>query len=210
MQTLEKSVSIVDDDPAIRDALSVVLNMEGYTVNAYSSGEEFLSDAKSKVPSCVILDVHMPGRSGVDILSGLTASNFPAPVFIISGQGDIPTAVSAVKEGAFDFIEKPFDADSVLERVAEAIEVTSNNANQKRNFSDFPGAEQLTPREWDVLRQITEGASNKEAGRTLGISSRTVEVHRARIMDKLTVRNTAELVRLVLTGKIHGEDCETV
>ena len=194
----QKSISIVDDDPAIRDALSVVLNMEGYAVNTYSSGEEFLSVAEREVPSCVILDVHMPGRSGVDILSGLKASNYPAPIFIISGQGDIPTAVSAVKKGAFDFIEKPFDAESVIERVAEAIETSLHGSN--KNLKSFPGSTLLTPREWDVVKQIADGASNKEAGRALGISSRTVEVHRARVMEKLGVRNAAELVRLVLTG----------
>ena len=203
MLTEQKSISIVDDDPAIRDALSVVLNMEGYMVNTYSSGEEFLSVAEREVPSCVILDVHMPGRSGVDILSGLKASNYPAPIFVISGQGDIPTAVSAVKKGAFDFIEKPFDAESVIERVAEAIETSALGSN--KNLKDFPGSKLLTPREWDVVKQIADGASNKETGRALGISSRTVEVHRARVMEKLGVRNAAELVRLVLTGETPEE-----
>ena len=194
----QKTISIVDDDPAIRDALSVVLNMEGYTVNTYATGEEFLSVAEEEVPSCVILDIHMPGRSGVDILAGLKDNNYPAPIFIISGQGDIPTAVAAVKKGAIDFIEKPFDVESVIDRVAQAIETTTNVGNN--NLKDFRFSEKLTPREWDVVNYITDGASNKEAGRAMGISSRTVEVHRARIMDKLQVRNVAELVHLVLTG----------
>ncbi len=194
----QKSVSIVDDDPAIRDALSVVLNMEGYAVKTYATGEEFLSVAEKEIPSCVILDIHMPGRSGVDILAGLKAANYPAPIFIISGQGDIPTAVSAVQKGAVDFIEKPFHAESVIERVAEAIETSVHV--RKSDMKEFKRSELLTPRERDVVNQISCGASNKEAARALGISSRTVEVHRARIMEKLQVRNAAELVHLVLTG----------
>ena len=194
----QKSISIVDDDPAIRDALSVVLNMEGYAVNTYATGEEFLSVAEQEIPSCVILDIHMPGRSGVDILAGLKAANYPAPIFIISGQGDIPTAVSAVQKGAVDFIEKPFHAESVIERVAEAIETSIHV--RKNDMKEFKRSELLTPRERDVVNQISCGASNKEAARALGISSRTVEVHRARIMEKLQVRNAAELVHLVLTG----------
>ncbi|MEP3275089.1 MAG: response regulator [Stappiaceae bacterium] len=203
MPTEEDSIYIVDDDPAVRDALSIVLKMEGYAVTEFSSGDEFLTVAKTEIPSCVILDVHMPGRSGIDILSGLKAEHYPAPIFIISGQGDIPMAVSAVKQGAFDFIEKPFDADSVLQRVAEAIKATARMRAQAESGSslNFPGVDLLTPREQDVLKEISGGASNKEAGRTLGISPRTIEVHRARIMEKLSVRNAAELVRLVLTGK---------
>ena len=140
----------------------------------------------------------MPGRSGVDILAGLKAANYPAPIFIISGQGDIPTAVSAVQKGAVDFIEKPFHAESVIERVAEAIETSIHV--RKNDTKEFKRSELLTPRERDVVNQISCGASNKEAARALGISSRTVEVHRARIMEKLQVRNAAELVHLVLTG----------
>lgn len=194
-------VYIVDDDPAVRDALSIVLKMEGYVVSEFSSGEEFLRVAQSDIPDCVILDVHMPGRSGIDILSGLKADHYPAPIFIISGQGDIPMAVSAVKQGAFDFIEKPLDADSVLQRIEEAIKATQRIQAQDGTAWAFPGVDLLTPRERDVLKEIADGASNKEAGRTLGISPRTIEVHRARIMEKLNVRNAAELVRLVLTGR---------
>ncbi|MEM6665677.1 MAG: response regulator [Pseudomonadota bacterium] len=199
--TEAKLVHIVDDDSAVRDALSVVFEVEGYATGGFANGNEFLDATNSETPDCVLLDVHMPGKSGLDILRELQNRKFPAPVFIISGQGDIPMAVQAIKDGAFDFIEKPFDATTVLERVAEAISASARKTDVADNpgLTVFPGRELLTPREAEVLNQIASGASNKEAGRTLGISPRTVEVHRARIMEKLGARNAADLVRIVLS-----------
>lgn len=194
-----RSVFIVDDDPAVRDALMIVFELEGYQVSGFDTGEAFLAAAQSNVPSCVILDVHMPGRSGIDILTQLNAEHYAAPIFIISGQGDIPMAVAAIKNGAHDFIEKPFDSDTVLERVSDAIAARANIRDQDEEKTVFPGHELLTPRESEVLLQITKGASNKEAGRLLGISPRTIEVHRARIMEKLGAKNAADLVRIVLS-----------
>jgi two-component system, LuxR family, response regulator FixJ len=192
-----EAIYIVDDDPAVRDALSVLFNMEGYVVETFSDGDTFVKSASKSVPACVMLDVHMPGRSGIEILKALNAENYPAPIFIISGQGDIPMAVEAIRNGAFDFIEKPFSAETVIERVKESIAAMKNRAAEDTTYS-FQGAELLTRRELEVLKEITDGASNKEAGRTLGISPRTVEVHRARIMEKLGARNAADLVRIVL------------
>ncbi|SDT94393.1 response regulator transcription factor [Stappia sp. ES.058] len=193
-------IHIVDDDPAIRDALSLVFDMEGYTVDTFDNGDAFLGAVGSAAPCCVILDVHMPGQSGIEILRRLHGDGFTAPVFVISGQGDIPMAVEAIKHGAHDFIEKPFDADTVVTRVRDAITAVGKSAAAPGHPSGaFPGADTLTPREREVLTEITAGASNKEAGRTLGISPRTIEVHRARIMEKLGARNAADLVRIVLT-----------
>jgi len=208
MQTAQKTIFIVDDDPAIRDALSVVFTLEGFSVCVYSNAGDFLNAARLSAPDCVLLDVHMPGKSGLDVLKELGAEAFSAPVFIISGQGDIPMAVRAIKDGAFDFIEKPFDADTVVRRVDEAIVAAVRQAPAPDNGApgcsgdhseDYSGV--LTPREQDVLREITGGATNKEAGRRLGISPRTIEVHRARIMEKLGARNTADLMRIVLAGE---------
>ncbi|MEP2706696.1 MAG: response regulator [Roseibium sp.] len=197
MKADAEAIYIVDDDPAVRDALSVLFNMEGYVVESFSDGDAFITSASKSVPACVMLDVHMPGRSGIEILKALNAEHYPAPIFIISGQGDIPMAVEAIRNGAFDFIEKPFSAETVLERVRDSIA-----AMKQRKDPDatqvFQGAELLTRRELEVLKEITDGASNKEAGRSLGISPRTVEVHRARIMEKLGARNAADLVRIVL------------
>ncbi|MTI18830.1 response regulator transcription factor [Rhodobacteraceae bacterium RKSG542] len=199
MTSLPSVIHIVDDDPAVRDALSLLFETEGFTVGAYANAEEFLGAVEEEKPAAVLLDVHMPGRSGIDILKELNAEKFPVPIFIISGQGDIPMAVEAIKNGAYDFFEKPFDVEGVISRVREAIS-SSNKTGSSGNFN-FPGAENLTPRERQVLGEITSGASNKEAGRNLKISPRTVEVHRARIMEKLGARNAADLVRIVLTGQ---------
>jgi len=192
-------IHIVDDDPAVLDALSIVFDSEGYSVIAHENGDAFLEIA-SESPACVLLDVHMPGRSGLEILKMLQARNYPAPIIVISGQGDIPMAVSAMQQGAVDFIEKPFDANRLLSKVKRALEQYAPDAAAAPNATaPFAGEELLTPRERDVLHQIASGASNKEAGNRLGISPRTVEVHRARIMDKLGARNAADLVRIVFS-----------
>jgi FixJ family two-component response regulator len=194
-------IFVVDDDPMVLNALSVVLSREGYQVTGFAEGASFLAVAKSRTPICVILDVHMPGQSGLDILKELNAQQYPAPIFIISGIGDIPMAVEAIKNGALDFIEKPFDATTVVTRVREAVEAWSRRAKSNGNTlpREFPGQDLLTSRERDVLSQIAAGSSNKQAGRELGISPRTIEVHRARIMEKLGAKNAADLVRIVLS-----------
>lgn len=199
-------IHIVDDDPSVRDALSVVLTLEGYHVTGFADGHSFLAAARNRLPACIILDVHMPGRSGLDILKELNAKHYPVPIFIISGQGDIPMAVEAIKHGALDFIEKPFDAETVVTRVRDAIAAAarrSAGAGPADALAQFPGSELLTAREREVLNLIAAGASNKEAGRQLGISPRTIEVHRARIMEKLGAKNAADLVRIVLSEARH-------
>ena|SRR5436190_3688959 len=206
-QGQNNEIIIVDDDPSVRDALSVVFSLEGYHVTSFADGQSLLTAARARTPSCILLDVHMPGRSGLDILRELNAQAYPAPIFIISGQGDIPMAVDAIKAGALDFIEKPFNAETVVSRVREAIQAWDRR-RESGGGSDllgaaFPGRDMLTPREREVLAQIAGGASNKEAGRHLGISPRTIEVHRARIMEKLGAKNAADLVRIVMSEARH-------
>ena len=195
-------IFVVDDEPAVLDALSVVLRLEGFQVRGFAESAAFLAAARASTPACILLDVQMPGRSGLDVLKELNAEHYPAPIFIMSGQGDIPMAVEAIRSGALDFIEKPFDADTVVTRVREAIAAWARRKNGA-GVADFAslqffGQEQLTPREREVLTQIAAGASNKEAGRELGISPRTIEVHRSRIMEKMGAKNAADLVRIVL------------
>jgi FixJ family two-component response regulator len=194
-------VFVVDDDPMVLNALSVFLSREGYRVAGFSDGASFLDAARSRTPICIILDVQMPGKSGLDLLKELKAQDYPAPIFIVSGSGDIPTAVEAIKRGAFDFIEKPVNASTVVTRVREAVEAWARRNGNGNLPHVFPGHEQLTSRERDVLAQIAAGSSNKQAGRELGISPRTIEVHRARIMEKLGARNAADLMRIVLTER---------
>jgi two-component system, LuxR family, response regulator FixJ len=202
MDQTQGEIFIVDDDPLVRDALSVVFTLAGYKVRAFADGASFVAAARAEVPACIILDVHMPGRSGLDILRALNAEHYPTPIFIISGQGDIPMAVDAIRSGALDFIEKPFNGETVVTRVREAIEARTRRSEAgglEALAAQFPGRDLLTPREREVLGKIAEGASNKEAGRLLGISPRTIEVHRARIMEKLGAKNAADLVRIVLS-----------
>src|ERR1700687_1209685 len=153
----DHEIFIVDDDPAVRDALSVVLTLENYQVTGFAEGATFLAAARTRTPACIILDVHIPGRSGLDILKDLNAEHYPAPILIISGQGDIPMAVDAVKSGALDFIEKPFDAETVVTLVSDAIAASERRRNATSPdglTANFPGRELLTPREREVLGQI--------------------------------------------------------
>jgi two-component system response regulator FixJ len=197
-------VFIVDDDASVRSALAIVLNAEGFATTGFSDGESFLAEARARTPECVLIDVHLPGYSGLELLKQIDAHHYPAPILIISGLGDIPTAVEAIRSGALDFIEKPFEPGAVVARVRDAIRGWQNMAADESLLArDFPGHERLTTREHEVLGRIAQGASNKEAGRELGISPRTTEVHRARIMEKLGAKNAADLMRIVL-GKGRG------
>src|SRR5882762_2340984 len=196
-------IFVVDDDPAVRETLSMVLTAGGYQVICFAVGAALLAVARSRRPSCILLDVNIGGKSGLDILKELHGEDYPAPIFMISGQGDIAMAVTAIKNGALDFIEKPFRGSEIVARLDEAIEAyarrQAENSASRIATLHFPGREPLTRREREVLAQFTAGASNKEAGRHLGISPRTIEDHRANIMKKLGARNAADLVRIVMT-----------
>jgi len=197
-------IFVVDDDPSVRAALAVVLGAEGFVTTGFPDGESFLSSAGARTPACLLLDMHLPGCSGIELLKKIDAHHYPAPVLMISGVGDIPTAVEAVRNGALDFIEKPFDPAAVVARVRDALRGWQSFGTEDASLTrDFPGHERLTAREREVLARIAQGASNKEAGRELGISPRTIEVHRARIMEKLGAKNAADLMRVVL-AKAHG------
>ena len=195
---------IVDDDEMPRNALSVMFTLAGYRVREFANAEAFIAAARASQPAGVLLDLHLPDKSGLDALKELDAQNYPAPIFIISGDGDIACAVEAVKSGAFDYMLKSSGARAIVSRVGDAIAGFAKRNTPVNGTSgvlfDFPGQTRLTPREREVLAQIAAGASNKEAGRRLGISPRTIEVHRARIMEKIGARNAADLVRIVLSG----------
>ena len=197
-------IVIVDDDPGVRETLSLIFSREGYEVTCFADGASFLAAARMRVPACILLDVYIPGRSGLDILKDLNAEDYPAPVFIISGQGDIPMAVDAIRHGALDFIEKPFSGTGVAARVRDAIAAWRSRLGEQPVEPvslEFTGRKPLTQRESEVLAQLLTGASNKEVARHLGISPRTIEIHRAHIMDKLGAKNAADLVRIVMSER---------
>ena len=197
-------IFVVDDDPAVRETLSMVLSAGGYQVICFADGAALLAVARTRTPSCMLLDVHIPGKSGLDVLKELKGEDYPAPIFMISGQGDIAMAVDAIKSGALDFIEKPFRGSEIVTRLDEAIGAYARRHAEESASKvvslHFPGREPLTRREREVLEQFASGASNKEAGRHLGISPRTIEDHRANIMKKLNARNAADLIRIVMTA----------
>lgn len=198
-QTFSRDLFVLDDDAPMRDTLAAIFSIAGYRVTVFADADTFLAAVRAAAPSAILLDLNLPAISGLDVLRVLDAPNFPAPVFMISGVGDIDSAVEAVKCGAFDYVVKPFDARALVARVDRALADFSRRA--QRAASEFPGHALLTPREREVLAEIAGGASNKEAGRRLGISPRTIEVHRARIMDKIGARNAADLVRIVMGGR---------
>jgi FixJ family two-component response regulator len=203
-----REIFVVDDDPAVRETLSIIFSGAGYESICFADGDALLAVARTRSPSCILLDVHIPGRSGLDILEELHAEDYPAPIFMISGKGDIAMAVNAIKNGALDFIEKPFRGSEIITRVEEAIEAFARR--QQAGFSakvpplNFPGREPLTVREREVLELFSSGNTNKEAGRQLGISPRTIEYHRANIMKKLGAKNSTDLVRIVLAAGPHS------
>jgi FixJ family two-component response regulator len=202
-------IFVVDDDPAVRETLSMVLTAGGYQVICFADGAALLTVARTRTPSCILLDVHIPGKSGLDVLQELHAEDYPAPIFMISGQGDIAMAVGAIKSGALDFIEKPFRGSEIVARLDQAIDAYARRQGKDPasgiSALHFPGREPLTRREREVLDQFVSGASNKEAGRQLGISPRTIEDHRASIMKKLGARNAADLIRIVMTTRQQGQ-----
>jgi FixJ family two-component response regulator len=196
-------IFVVDDDPAVRQVLITLFSRVGFTLTCFADGAALIAVARERTPVCIILDVHIPGPTGIEILKQLEKGNYPAPVFVISGRGDIAMAVEAIKHGALDFIEKPFKGKDLVARIESALEAWGHRRMGDGPAGDhclvqFPGREPLTRRERDVLAQIVAGASNKEAGRQLQISPRTIEVHRARIMEKLEAKNLADLIRIMM------------
>jgi two-component system, LuxR family, response regulator FixJ len=196
-------IFIVDDEPMIGDLLNGVFSSEGYRVTTFSDGEAFNAVTRSRAPpACVVLDFLMPRRSGLDILRDVNAHNYAAPIVIMSGIVSVPMAVEAIRSGAFDVIEKPFAIGRIVKCVRGAIDACVQHRMSSRNYRDLwtngSAHQGLTLREAEVLDLILDAASNKEAAQHLGISPRTIEIHRAHIMAKLGAKNTADLVRIAL------------
>lgn len=204
------TVFVLDDDDAVRDALAALLASNGHAVKSYGSGEAFLADLRADFTGCVVLDVRMPGLSGLELQERLAEMQVRLPVIIVTGHGDLPMAVRAMKAGAVDFIEKPYREEAILESVREALsrgvklQADAAAAEQLRE-----NIERLTPREREVLEQVALGRPNKVVAYELGISARTVEIHRARVIEKLQARNLAHLVRLAIAAGIVSADHET-
>jgi RNA polymerase sigma factor (sigma-70 family) len=192
-------VAIVDDDLAVRDSLALLLRLHGFDVRAFASGEEFLSWSGTQVVDCVLLDLRMSGMSGLDVQAVLAARGLGYPIVVVTAHGDVATTRAALKAGAFDFIEKPFDDEVLLRVIRGASEASERQRAQNEREARFARAlSRLTPREREVLDHVIAGRHNREIAALLGISPRTVEVYKARIMDKLDVDRLPDLIRLAL------------
>jgi len=195
----EPTVFVVDDDPAVRDSLRWLLQSVDLAVETFATGEEFLRAYDPARPGCLVLDVRMPGMSGLRLQDELAAHGITLPIIILTGYAEVQTAVRAMKTGAFDFIEKPYSDEQLLDRIHHAIE-TDRRGREADGLRAEVAARfaLLTPREREVMELVTAGKANKVIAAELGLSPKTVEVHRAAVMDKMGADSVAKLVRLEL------------
>ena len=192
-------VLVVDDDVSVRESLGALLQAVGFDVEVFASPEEFFARPVRNVPSCLILDVQLPGLDGLEVQKRLAATDGALQIVFITGHGDIPMAVEAMQNGAFDFLQKPFRDQDLIDRVQRALERDGSTRTQLKATDKIrEHLETLTPREREVLDLVTAGKPNKVMAADLGVSQRTIEIHRARVMEKMQARSLAQLVRMVL------------
>ncbi len=196
-------IFVVDRDTRTRTELLAIFDRHGFATTGFADWKRLLESARARHPACLLVDT--PKRGALEILKRLNAAVYPAPIVVMSAHGNIPMAVEAIRNGATDFIKKPFNAETVLGRVKAAIEAWGQDGGSAARSivrkAYFPGRELLTRREMDVLDHISTGASSKEIARRLGVSFRTVEVHRAHLMEKVGAKNSVDLMRIVLRSK---------
>lgn len=197
--TPEQIIYLVDDDEALRDSLAWLLESQGFKVAAFASAEDFLKAWRPEFNGCLLLDVRMPGMSGLELHERLRAQYSTLPIIFITGHGDVPMAVAALKKGAVDFIEKPFNDTELLRLVSQCLVSEQEHRARRRQDAEVSRRlDQLTQREREVLDLIIAGKLNKQIADVLGISIKTVEVHRARVMEKMAAHSLAELVQNVM------------
>ena len=193
-------IYIVDDDDGMRRALTVLMTTVGYQPAAFARPAEFLAKYDPNQESCLVLDVRMPEMSGLEVQQQLNRNGAMLPVILITGHGDIPMAVQAMKDGAFDFLQKPFRDQDLLDRINAALKQDAQNRESVDRLADLrQRSASLTPREHEVLEHVVDGKANKVIAIDLGLSERTVEIHRANVMEKMGARSVAHLVKMHLT-----------
>ena len=198
-------VHVVDDDASVRDSLMVLLESAGYAVRAYDSAVAFLQAASDRTAGCVLTDVQMPELNGLELQRRMSEQGIRLPVIVMTGHGDVPIAVEAMKAGAADFLEKPFDDEQLLTAVSGAVAINRRVRDEAAAVADtMRRLATLTPREREVLDHLVAGQPNKTIAYDLGSSPRTVEVHRARVMEKMGARSLPELVRMTIAAE-HGK-----
>lgn len=199
------TVYVIEDDADLRESQAALLEASGYLARCFASAEDFLANGVNERPACALIDLHLPGMSGLDLQKKLHDEQPHLPVVVVTGHGDVATARAALLAGALDFLEKPVQPKELMDAVAAALESDAHaleRAREREQMRERLG--RLTPRELEVFQRITDGLHNREIAVELGISPRTVEVHRARLMDKLNARRIADLFRLRLA--VDGDD----
>lgn len=193
------TIFVVDDDAAVRDALKLLLRSVGHAVETFGSAQEFLDAYGEDRAGCLVLDIRMPGMSGLELQQKLNEKHSILPIIFITGHGDVPMAVEAMQAGAVDFIQKPFRDQDLIDRINQALEKDGSNRAALGERNDIRRRlETLTPREREVLDLVVHGKANKVIAGDLKLSQRTVEIHRARVMEKMQASSLAHLVRMVL------------
>lgn len=206
----ENTVFVVDDDPDVRDSLAALLMSAGLSPKVFESATAFLAQYKAGDSGCLVADIRMPDMDGIALQSELANRKAGLPVIIVTGHGDVPLAVRAMKAGAMDFIEKPFDDDRLLESIQRGLsKAAADKDSAEASHVISARIASLTSRERDVLELLIAGHPNKVVGHQLDISPRTVEVHRGRLMDKMQARNLSDLVRMALAAGIGAAKAES-
>ena len=196
---MEPVVQVVDDDPHLLKSLRWLLESVGLTVATFASAQDFLTDFDPAQPGCVLLDIRMPGMSGLELTQLLQSQNIAIPIILFTGHGEVSMAVQSMKDGAFDFIEKPYNEQKLLDRINDAIECDRRTRRASAEREEVVSQiARLTPREREVMDLIVEGLANKQMAVRLGISEKTVEVHRARARKKLGADSVADLIKIAL------------
>jgi len=199
MTEYSPTVFLVDDDEAVRDALGLLMKSVALTSRSFASADEFLAEYDPDCPGCLVLDIRMPGMSGMELQQKLIEMRAILPIIFISGHGDIPMAVEALQRGAVDFIPKPFRDHELLSRINKALEDDRKNRDTLVERKEVEKRiNKLTAREEQVLKLVVQGKANKVIAGDLEVSQRTVEIHRARVMEKMKARSLAQLVRMVM------------
>ncbi|MDE0389829.1 MAG: response regulator FixJ [Rhodospirillales bacterium] len=207
MNDRAEAVAVIDDDDAVRDSLSALLEAAGYDVDTYDSGRAFLNALPQALPACALVDVRMPEMDGLELQQRLVEAAPQLPVIIITGHGDIAMAVRAIKAGAVDFVEKPFTDRTILDGIAQALALREETLSREARRLDVGRRlDRLTARERQVFERLAQGSANKVIARDLGISPRTVEVHRARVMEKLQAPSLSHLVRMAVIAQVDMGD----
>ncbi|MEW7973276.1 MAG: response regulator transcription factor [Candidatus Thiodiazotropha endolucinida] len=201
--TKPPTVFVVDDDQAMRNSLKWLIESVSMQVETFESADAFIKSYYPGRSGCLLLDVRMPGMSGLELQEYLRANQIAIPVIIITGHGDVPMAVRAMKSGAVDFIEKPFNDELLLESIRHALALDVKQRDmQKQRAEIATRLARLTPREHEVMVMVTNGKANKEIASSLGVSAKTVEAHRARVMEKMQANSLAELVRMAINANL--------